>query len=151
MRTGHPPIDVALPITPMLDMSFQLLSFFILTFNPHPTEGQLAVMLPPAAGSLISLPEPAPDLIRDDYTVMVSETAGQLLIEFRNPAGGSVAIPSLDALRDTLVALAKRPGTTVTVEAASDLPYARLIAVLDIIRKAGLDAISIAPLRTGPA
>ncbi len=29
-----------MPITPMLDMSFQLLSFFILTFRPMPTEGQ---------------------------------------------------------------------------------------------------------------
>jgi len=37
-----------LPITPMLDMSFQLLSFFIMTFHPTATEGQIAMTLPPA-------------------------------------------------------------------------------------------------------
>lgn len=31
----------------MLDMAFQLLAFFILTFRPSPIEGQLAVNLPP--------------------------------------------------------------------------------------------------------
>ncbi len=36
-RKDETPVDVTLPITPMLDMSFQLLSFFILTFHPMPT------------------------------------------------------------------------------------------------------------------
>src|SRR5262249_45163516 len=45
-RKEEPPVDITLPITPMLDMSFQLLSFFILTFKPMPTEGQLAINLP---------------------------------------------------------------------------------------------------------
>ena len=31
----------------MLDMAFQLLTFFILTFRPAPIEGQLALNLPP--------------------------------------------------------------------------------------------------------
>ena len=35
-----------LPITPMLVMSFQLLAFFIITFKPASTEGQLSLMLP---------------------------------------------------------------------------------------------------------
>src|SRR5947207_9141162 len=41
-------VEPDLPITPMLDMSFQLLSFFIMTFKPAPTEGQIAMSLPPA-------------------------------------------------------------------------------------------------------
>ena len=32
-RKEEPPVDVTLPITPMLDMSFQLLSFFVVTFE----------------------------------------------------------------------------------------------------------------------
>ncbi|MDB5311595.1 MAG: Biopolymer transport protein ExbD/TolR [Gemmataceae bacterium] len=39
-------VSVELPITPMLDMSFQLMAFFIFTFRPAPTEGQLALALP---------------------------------------------------------------------------------------------------------
>ncbi len=38
--------DVDLPITPMLDMAFQLLTFFIFTFHPSAVEGQMALTLP---------------------------------------------------------------------------------------------------------
>ena len=37
---------IALPITPMLDMTFQLLFFFIMNFNPVDIEGQLDAALP---------------------------------------------------------------------------------------------------------
>jgi biopolymer transport protein ExbD len=39
--------DVALNVTAMLDMAFQLLAFFILTFKPNPVEGQINLNLPP--------------------------------------------------------------------------------------------------------
>jgi len=38
---------VDLNLAAMLDMAFQLLTFFILTFRPAPVEGQLALHLPP--------------------------------------------------------------------------------------------------------
>ena len=37
---------IALPITPMLDMTFQLLFFFIINFNPADLEGQMDMSLP---------------------------------------------------------------------------------------------------------
>src|SRR5207244_3440946 len=40
---------VVLPITPMLDMAFQLLAFFIMTYNPSDLEGQLDLGLPSEA------------------------------------------------------------------------------------------------------
>lgn len=39
--------EIQLNLAAMLDMAFQLLTFFILTFRPTPMEGQLAVNLPP--------------------------------------------------------------------------------------------------------
>lgn len=39
--------EVELNLASMLDMAFQLLSFFILTFRPSPIEGQLLLHLPP--------------------------------------------------------------------------------------------------------
>jgi len=33
-------VEVEVQITPMLDMAFQLLTFFILTYRPAPTEGR---------------------------------------------------------------------------------------------------------------
>jgi biopolymer transport protein ExbD len=41
-------IEVEVPITPMLDMAFQLLTFFILTYKPAPSEGQFSMNLLPA-------------------------------------------------------------------------------------------------------
>src|SRR4051795_5638446 len=41
--------EVEVQITPMLDMAFQLLTFFILTFHPMPTEGQFSMNLLPAS------------------------------------------------------------------------------------------------------
>jgi biopolymer transport protein ExbD len=40
---GGPAPEVSLPITPMLDMAFQLLTFFIFTYNPSALEGQEAL------------------------------------------------------------------------------------------------------------
>ncbi len=39
--------SVELNLAAMLDMAFQLLTFFILTFRPAPIEGQLVLQLPP--------------------------------------------------------------------------------------------------------
>ena len=38
---------VELNLAAMLDMAFQLLTFFILTFRPAPVEGQVDLLLPP--------------------------------------------------------------------------------------------------------
>jgi len=39
--------EVELNLAAMLDMAFQLLTFFILTFRPAPVEGDIALRLPP--------------------------------------------------------------------------------------------------------
>ncbi len=39
--------DAKLNMAAMLDMAFQLLSFFVLTFKPDPAEGQIMLRLPP--------------------------------------------------------------------------------------------------------
>ena len=44
------PPDV--PITPMLDMAFQLLTFFVLTYRPAPAKVQFGMKLLPAARHL---------------------------------------------------------------------------------------------------
>jgi biopolymer transport protein ExbD len=50
-----PPEEVLFPVTPMLDMAFQLLAFFILTFNPS-RETHLDLDLPAAPAALPSAP-----------------------------------------------------------------------------------------------
>src|SRR5580704_12772333 len=46
-RDTEPDVSVALPIVPMLDLSFQILFFFIITFNPSRAEGRMSMNLPP--------------------------------------------------------------------------------------------------------
>jgi biopolymer transport protein ExbD len=41
--------DVELNVASMLDMAFQLLTFFILTFRPPPMESQISLRMPPPA------------------------------------------------------------------------------------------------------
>ena len=45
-RRPQPPDEVAFPVTPMLDMAFQLLAFFILTFQEPTAETHLDLHLP---------------------------------------------------------------------------------------------------------
>src|SRR5947209_1160416 len=42
---GGQEVNLAMMVTPMLDMTFQLLAFFIITFKPTPLEGQMSLML----------------------------------------------------------------------------------------------------------
>lgn len=55
---GHksPDIEVQFPVTPMLDMAFQLLAFFILTFQAPTAETHLDLYLPAAPVALPGAP-----------------------------------------------------------------------------------------------
>ena len=49
-----------IPITPMLDMAFQLLTFFVLTYKPAPSEGQIIMnLLPAQPATAITAPAPS--------------------------------------------------------------------------------------------
>ncbi len=50
-KKGDAPPEITLPITPMLDMAFQLLMFFIFTYNPRAPEGQMDLALPTKANT----------------------------------------------------------------------------------------------------
>jgi biopolymer transport protein ExbD len=45
--------SVELNLAAMLDMAFQLLTFFILTFQPEKVEGEIALRLPPARPDVV--------------------------------------------------------------------------------------------------
>lgn len=51
-RRPRPPEEVAFPVAPMLDMAFQLLAFFILTFQPASSELRIDLELPIANPTL---------------------------------------------------------------------------------------------------
>jgi biopolymer transport protein ExbD len=52
-RKRHNQSEVTLNLAAMLDMAFQLLTFFILTFRPAPIEGQISLRLPPSQAAVV--------------------------------------------------------------------------------------------------
>jgi biopolymer transport protein ExbD len=155
-RKEERPVEITLPITPMLDMSFQLLSFFILTFRPMPTEGQMSVLLP----KLETTEQPQPiDLPpqegqKDEYTITLRASAGGevALMSLKGPTGESPEIRNLTDLLTQLNAITPsgdkgKANVALTIEADNDLTYARLIEVMDMCRKAGYDTVNLMPTR----
>ena len=57
---------IEIQMTPMLDMIFQLLVFFILTFRPVIDEGQFAVNMSSLAGGNVALPTIVPGMSETD-------------------------------------------------------------------------------------
>ncbi len=53
--------NVELNLAAMLDMAFQMLAFFVLTFKPAPVEGQLSMNLPPPVAITPDQQQAAPD------------------------------------------------------------------------------------------
>jgi hypothetical protein len=103
----EPPVDATLPITPMLYMSFQLLSFFILTFHPVPAEGKLYITLPGVSALVSDQRDPSPDFVKDEYTIAISQTPSRLLIGLRRPTTVVSEMKTLPDLRDALRTLGK--------------------------------------------
>ena len=133
--------DVELNLAAMLDMAFQLLTFFILTFKPAPIEGQVLLRLPP--------PQPVTQVIKGQAagsdTSNTNPVAGvnTLTISvFAEPSGaissmaiGEGALANLGQLETRLKAVLSDPGSPfdqVIIQVGSDLRYSELMRVIDI-------------------
>jgi biopolymer transport protein ExbD len=84
VKKAQPP-DV--PVTPMLDMAFQLLTFFVLTYKPAPAEVQFGMKLLPAQPATSITAEAPSDKPSDNLPVSL-RTLPTIL---RAGEGGSLA------------------------------------------------------------
>jgi biopolymer transport protein ExbD len=79
--------EPTVPVAPMLDMAFQLLTFFVLTYRPMPAEGQFEMnLLPPQPAT--SITAEAPSEAASDKLPASLRTLPTIL---RAGAGGSLA------------------------------------------------------------
>ena len=141
--------NVELNLAAMLDMAFQLLTFFILTFKPTPIEGQLAVNMPPPVSIMQPNAQPAdadvPGEGVDDretlhLTVYANDRGGADTVMI---GGFTVAKGSLDPfqLQQVTHELKKRLSVDVTpfdhVQIAVDgrLHYEELMKLIDVCTK----------------
>jgi biopolymer transport protein ExbD len=132
---------VELNMAAMLDMAFQLLAFFILTFRPSPIESQISLRMPDkaatsSAGSQTneSTTETPPGLT---LTVSVHATpAGEIAgVEVGPQTFGAGQGPNelINALRSTLKdALANAEFEGISLLVSNDLNYERMMQVLDV-------------------
>ncbi len=132
--------DVELNITAMLDMAFQLLAFFILTFRPPPLEGQLRMTLPPAQpiGGAVRPSAPPAGEKPVDRGVRNVET---LVITIAGRSGGIDAISlgerstrSIPELKRWLKEAIGGPGSPfrqIVLQVSDDLPYGDLLQVVE--------------------
>ena len=150
-RNPSPDGKIALPITPMLDMTFQLLFFFIMNFNPADLEGQMEASLPAQdePGCRLYKEHREDDLRKDvlpefpiEFSVEVRsrlEGGGISALSVRGADGKSVPIADLDALAKHLAAqrAASNNAEAIEIRADARLSIEHLMKVIDTCKGAG--------------
>jgi biopolymer transport protein ExbD len=153
-------VNISLLVTPFLDMSFQILAFFIFTFRPTPQEGQIPFLLPAQAekGGKSEKASDEPIDVPTDLTVIVESTAGGIDgLALRSAPEGkppkTEAIPGgIDGLYNHLKKL--RPTidpkqSVVKIQSRGVLLYENLVSVMDVVRKTGFSPGFDAPIEMG--
>jgi biopolymer transport protein ExbD len=137
-------VEPDLPITPMLDMSFQLLAFFITTFNPTPSEGHLDMSLPKVEGGpSTETPPPSLDDDNDELVVTIEANDRGEISQIRMRAKeetegrplGSDSAALFEALKKRLAE--KKKAAKIKLEMADGLVYKIVIKLMDEITRAG--------------
>ena len=133
--------EVELNLAAMLDMAFQLLTFFILTFKPAPVEGQVLLRMPPPqpitnidatkkAGSDAKNTNPIQGLT----TLIISAFAngdGSL----QQLAIGETGLGGISAFEQQLATILGDPGAgfdQIIIQVDARLKYEELMRVIDV-------------------
>jgi biopolymer transport protein ExbD len=133
--------DVELNLAAMLDMAFQLLTFFILTFKPAPIEGDVMLRMPlPMPTTILKNAE---RLGSDDKNTNPVQGLESLVITvIADDAGGIKNIAVADAVVDNVQDFGGRlqsilgdKGTAfeqVLIQVGSNVSYGELMQVIDV-------------------
>ncbi len=147
-----PPEEVMFPVTPMLDMAFQLLAFFVLTFQAPSAETHLDLDLPVIPAALPSAPRgqnrsaPVPrsdaDLENDLWVRVEADDLGDL----KTIRLGDASLPDIATLSDRLRRYAEILGNRplrVRLVADDGLRYEVAAQVMAACSSAGVAAIRL--------
>ena len=139
MRQRRSQEEVELNVTAMLDMAFQLLAFFILTFRPPPVEGQVSLRLPPPAAINAHGKEVAGEVTKDSAQVKGLDS---LIISVFSQTGSIdqlgvgedylKGLPQLENRLKTTFADPNSPFEQVIIQCDAKLKYGELMKVVEI-------------------
>jgi biopolymer transport protein ExbD len=134
--------EVELNLAAMLDMAFQLLAFFILTFRQPPLEGQISLRLPPPQATVVVKggQEAGADLEnKNPLQGMNTLTIGV----FADPKSGTInslsvgetrvtGIAALDGRLKELFGDQGNPFDQVVIQVSESCRYEELMKIIDI-------------------
>jgi biopolymer transport protein ExbD len=126
-KSEMPPAE--LPMTPMIDVVFQLLIYFLVTIHPKDVIANLDVFRPSPEAKQEQMTTP-PKMIR----IVIFEDGF-------NINDRPVDTPELDRLLSKLASIDKNQ--TILIMCTSTSPHERLIQVLDLCAKSGLVNLSV--------
>jgi len=125
-----PSVDVAeVPMTPMIDVVFQLLIYFIFTMKPVDVVTHLDVFRPSAESAPKEKTE-TPKLIQ----IMITEVG----VSINNK---QVPLAELDRLLNKLASFDR--SQTIMIQCTPRSPHRDLVRVLDLCSKSGLNNLSV--------
>ncbi len=139
-RKAEAPAEVELNMAAMLDMAFQLLAFFILTFQPSPIESQISLRMPDkpttvAPGQSSDSPSSEAPGLTLTISVHASDTGEIAGIEVgaQTLGAGEGPTATINALQATLKeALTAAEFEAIALQVSDDLNYERMMQVLDV-------------------
>jgi biopolymer transport protein ExbD len=134
--------EVELNLAAMLDMAFQLLTFFILTFRPSPIEGQISLRLPPpqAVTTAKDGQKPGGDQgnknpVQGVNTLTISVFADPKTGEISSLGVGESPVPGIAALEGRLRQVFADPGNPfdqVIIQVSDACRYDELMKIIDV-------------------
>ena len=116
---------VTVEMTPLIDMVFLLLIFFLVATTFHQTEREMQIALPQAAFA-----GPISTALRE--IIINVDSAGEIFV-----SGHVIELEDLRTMIDQ--AVGANPDQKVTVRGDRDTAYANIVRVLDICKGAGIE------------
>ncbi len=155
-----PPDEVFFPVTPMLDMAFQLLAFFILTFKAPTDETHIDLHLPATPAALPSAsrgqarPTPSRAIDADLENDLLIRAEADELGDLKALRLGEALVPDLSSLSNRLrrytQLLGSRP-LRVRLIADDRLRYEPVAQIIATCSASGVASVRLAQSGTLPA
>ena len=156
-RKGDKPGEVALGrvVTPMLDMTFQLLFYFVMQFKPPISEGQMDFNLfteePGQSDPQAIFDQP------DEYRITIIAPSGvPEAMLWKTKTGAPEPIPigdnAIRAIEDKLKTIvkpaegSKAKPPVIKIEAHKKLKYSVLVLIMDACKRSGFTDVGVMPL-----
>ena len=154
-KKGEPSLEVNLPITPFLDMSFQLLFFFIMSFNPNTEfEGHMALALPSGLKKAAKDPSKIDPIAKDDKQDIEFKSEVSVFVTYHensdptvsveDPKGKKLLGSDMSELVEHLKTVQKdlSEKQSISVQGDGNLRWGDMVRVMDACRTAGFKNVS---------